>query len=344
MNKATMVVSVLVASACAIVAGCGNAPQAAQATDYSQPGHWVALPAAPDKPVDVFFLYATAWKKVDPSEPNLCAIDNPLMLVAAKQALARSGTAFETVGNIYAPYYRQADAVYCTSLPIDRQWEFFGGVPATDATAAFDYYIKHYNKGRPFILAAHSQGSAVTLTLLERYMKEHPDVYRRMIAAYAIGISVTPDYLARNPHLKFAESPDDTGVIISYNTEAPNFQGRNPVLWPGALAINPITWTRGEAPASAAENLGSNVLTPERTFVFQKGYADARVDKGRGVVVCGTPGVDNLYPSNALFPKGVYHSLDYPLYYYNLRQNAANRVAIFLKQRPEFAAPAANAK
>ena len=99
-----------------------------------------------------------------------------------------------------------------------------------DAFAAFDYYIKNYNNGRPFILASHSQGSNVMIFLLAEYMKEHPEVYKKMIAAYVIGYSVTDDYLAKNPHLKFAEGADDTGVIISYNTEAPSIPGKNPVV------------------------------------------------------------------------------------------------------------------
>ena len=53
-------------------------------------------------------------------------------------------------------------------------------------------------------------------------MKDHPEVYSRMIAAYVIGNPVTQASLDNNPHLKFATGPDDTGVIISYNTEAPN--------------------------------------------------------------------------------------------------------------------------
>ena len=92
--------------------------------------------------------------------------------------------------------------------------------------------------------------------ILAEYMKEHPDLYKRMIAAYVIGYSVTGAYLAQNPHLKFAAGPDDTGVIISYNTEAPGVNGENPVILPGGISINPITWTREKTLATATENLG----------------------------------------------------------------------------------------
>ena len=35
-----------------------------------------------------------------------------------------------------------------------------------------------------------------------------------------------------------------------------------------------------------------------------QGLADARVDLGKGVVICSTAPVDKLAPGNALFPKG----------------------------------------
>jgi hypothetical protein len=59
------------------LAACGNQ---IQATDYSKPEHWLSVPAAADKAVDVFYLYPTSWMKVNPGDPNICDIDNPLML------------------------------------------------------------------------------------------------------------------------------------------------------------------------------------------------------------------------------------------------------------------------
>ena len=306
-----------------------------QATDYAKSEHWLSLPASTEKPVDVFYLYPTVFQKADKNEPNICAIDNPSMLKNSKVAFAFQASAFETVGNLYAPYYRQADAVYNLALPLADQDKVIGGIPTTDAVAAFDYYIQNHNQGRPFILAGHSQGSNVLLFLLSDYMKAHPEVQDRMIAAYVIGYSVTPEYLAKNPHLKFAKGAKDTGVIISYNTEAPNVEGKNPVVLPGAMVINPITWTRGEKPATVAQSLGSIDMDSTGKMITLKNYADARVDKARGVLVCSSVDVDKLSPGNQVFPKGIYHSYDYPFYYYNLRENAANRTNIFLKERKQ---------
>ena len=72
-----------------------------------------------------------------------------MMLIGAKYAYSRQATAFECFANVYAPYYRQDDAVYTTALPPAEQAKIVGSIPKTDAMAAFDYYIKNYNHGRP---------------------------------------------------------------------------------------------------------------------------------------------------------------------------------------------------
>ena len=96
--------------------------------------------------------------------------------------------------------------------------------------------------------------------VLAEYMKAHPEYQQRMIAAYVIGFSITKEYLQANPHLHFAERADDTGVIVSWNTEgAANAGKKNLVVLPGAISINPLNWKRDETYAPAAENLGGYI-------------------------------------------------------------------------------------
>ena len=64
---------------------------------------------------------------------------------------------------------------------------------------------------------------------------------------------------------------------------------------------------------------------------FAERYADARIDKAKGVVICSTVDVEKLSPGNQVFPKGIYHHYDYLFYYFNLRENAANRTNKFFK-------------
>jgi hypothetical protein len=314
-----------------IISFAASVVSADDAVDYAKTQYWLSLPVTLTKGVDVFYVYPTAWQKVNASDPDICAIDNASMLKGSSLAFNRQATAFAPVANIFAPYYRQVDM----SPPADVRETLVAGIPTSDVTAAFDYYINYYNNGRPFILAGHSQGSNVLVNLLADYMGAHPDVYARMIAAYVIGYSVTSSYLAENPHLKFAEGAYDTGVIISYNTQAPDtVPGTNPVVLSGALAINPITWTRDETLAQASQNLGTIMLNPDGSVVLDSdgnflkvmNYADAQVDTAKGVLVCTTADENKYAPGNAYFGRGVYHSFDYPFYYYNIQENAANRV------------------
>jgi hypothetical protein len=322
---------IIMGFAAIIISGCkksNNTPAASTSVDYSQAAHWLSLPATVYK-ADVFYLYpTTSWTKNN-STSMICAIDDSAMMAGAAQAFTRQATAFDTAANVYAPYYRQDN-----SSP-DNRLNVIAGIPTTDATAAFDYYIRHFNQGRPFILAGHSQGANIVCNLLSGYLKSNPQVYARMIAVYVIGGPVTKAFLQANPHLKFATGPDDTGVIISYNTEASDFTGVNPVLYGEVgLVINPITWTRDETLADTTQGLGS--LFPNKAGVWVKipQYADARVDTVKGVLICSTADENKIAILDSLsgFPKGVYHSFDYPFYYYNIRQNAANRIQKFLNK------------
>lgn len=73
---------------------------------------------------------------------------------------------------------------------------------------------------------------------------------------------------------------------------------------------------------------------PDHSLTFQMvlHYADAQIDAAHGVLVCSAaeePFISSLQ-SLAGFPKGVYHSFDIPLYYYDLRANAQTRADKYL--------------
>ena len=337
----TLAIAALVGSA-VLAAPATAAP--VKPTDYRSRSHWLSLPgkSVKQKKVAVFYVYPTAYSRA-PGGPIYSAVDDPGMMRGAQMAFKRQATAFRTVGNVYAPYYRQIDAFYQLSQPFAQQKRNIAGIPSADVFAAFTYFLKHFDRGRPFILVGHSQGSAVLANLLAKYMKAHPDVYARMIAAYVPGYPIQRSYLQQHPFLKFARGAGDTGVVISWNTEAPTIAAPSPVVQPGAVAINPITWTRKQTEASAAQNLGSIELDPATggTPVLNangpikrfKNVADACVDTAKGVVVCST--IDSAAPpyfTPGGFPMGVLHTFDYPLYFFSVRANAANRAAHFFAE------------
>ena len=215
------------------------------------------------------------------------------------------------------------------------------GMPYDDMIAALDYYFDNYNEGRPFIIAGHSQGSALLKLALKNYFKDHSDYYERMVAAYLIGYSVTKDDLETYPYLKFATGETDTGVIISYNTEGPKnaeVNADNVVVLPNAISINPLNWKRDETYAPASENLGSltyNEETGELGLGDMK--ADAQVNVSRGVVITNATVIPmDEYSTKVaaeFFGPDGRHGVDYTYFYANIKDNVAKRVAAYLADR-----------
>lgn len=164
--------------------------------------------------------------------------------------------------------------------------------------------------------------------ILFNYMAEHPDVYKNMIAAYLIGCGITQAELDLNPHLKFAACADDTGVVISYNTEAPDVTALNAIVPEGSLVINPLSWTTDETPAPALLNTGS-LLTGKGKLEVRRQFADATINNQRGTLVCSTAPIAE-FGNPAPLP--TFHSYDYAFYYQNLRENAALRSERFMKR------------
>lgn len=78
---------------------------------------------------------------------------------------------------------------------------------------AFEYYINHYNKGRPFIIASHSQGSTHSMRLIKEYI-ENTKLAKQLVVAYVVGMPVPASYLNTPPCL----SPGQTGCICSWRT------------------------------------------------------------------------------------------------------------------------------
>lgn len=306
--------------------------------DYSQKSSWYQIPEI-TKDVDTFYILATEYMGFDEGAPNYAAMDEPEMVEGAPIQYAMNASAFEESTNVFLPFYRQSSLKYAGEV-----WRRDGngdaalsGIPYEDITAALDYYFKNYNNGRPFILASHSQGSAISKLVLKKYFKEHPEYYSRMVAAYVIGYAVTKDDLDANPHLKFASGESDTGVIISWNTEGKGNVENNVktcVLYPNAISINPLNWKLDGTYAPTSENLGSLMLNEEQTqFVIGDVGADAQVIPERGVILTNAQ-IEPMPPELAavateFFGPDGRHESDYTFYYNNIKANVAKRIATF---------------
>ena len=297
--------------------------------NYADPNNWMKQPKI-TKNVDTIFIYPTEY--IDDSEgaPTFADINEKLMRKPAQDTYLMQGTAYEDSTNVFVPYYRQLNMAAASKMTSQELEAALGSIPKKDVFAALDYYFENLNGGRPFILAGHSQGSGIQRFVLAEYMKAHPEYQKRMIAAYLIGYSITKDYLKANPHLKFAEKADDTGVIISWNTErSTNIGKKNIVVKPGAISINPLNWRRDETYASEAENLGGYIYNEKtKRLEIVPNAADAQLNVKRGVIITTTKVLSPI-PITTIFGPGSYHNGDYALYYNNIKENVAKRIAAY---------------
>ena len=265
-------------------------------------------------------------------DPDFAPLDNAEMLEGVKTNYPILANVYEDSTNVFMPYYRQAGMMYAANeaKKSGDPRTAFATVPYADITAALDYYFQNYNNGRPFIIAGHSQGSGIVSLVLKDYFKEHPDYYERMVAAYVIGFSITKDFLEENKHLKFATGESDTGVIISWNTEGPKNveqNASNVVLLPNAISINPLNWKLDETYAPASENLGSRVLNEKTSeYEIKDIGADAKVVLDRGSIVTNA---DTEPVGGDTFGPQSYHNGDYALFYNNIKDNVAKRIAAY---------------
>jgi hypothetical protein len=236
--------------------------------------------------------------------------------------------AFAAFANVYVPFCRQLEFNRALVALKDTPGDFHAmEVGAEDARSAFRHYLEEWNQGRPFILFGHSEGAMDWLHVMETEFRD-PDVARRLVAAYLIGIPIDPARLAATPHLKLAEGREDTGVIITYNTEAPEAAASLFTL-PGGACINPLNWRTDAEPAEASLNLGAVFFdysgTRTEPILELPAFCGAVVDPKRGALIVNLESPE-AYSAPDIMGEGIYHMNDVYFFLRNLAQNAQDRI------------------
>ena len=241
---------------------------------------------------------------------------------------------YEDNTRMYAPYYRQASLkVY--ELPKTEQEPYFA-IAYKDVSAAFSYYLKNENKGRPIILAGFSQGADMCYRLLQEYFGDKK-LYEQLVAVYAIGWPCTEEIINKYPQIKPAQSEKDFGVVIAFECEAPDVT--ETAIYPAgqkSFAINPLNWKTDDTYADKNLNLGAcftdySGAIKNETANFCGGYIDLK----RGVLKI--PDIKaNDYPSVVPFlPTGAYHVYDYQFFFRNLQKNVKDRLEAYIKNHEQ---------
>jgi DUF3089 family protein len=260
--------------------------------DYSDPKTWLCRPGGKDAcaidetttvvaadgrltretwaadakaPIDCFYVYPTI--STDPT-PNSDMNPDPAEQNVIKQQFAR----FAAKCQPYAPIYRQVTLVGLrrmlapgAAVTLDQ------GLQYDDVKDAWNYYLQHDNKGRGFVLVAHSQGSFILNRLIREEIDGKP-VQSRMLSAILLGTTIAvpkgKDVGGSFQHVPLCRSASQVGCVITYasfrSTIAPpanTLFGKVPDANMVAACTNPAALGGGSGELHAYLDVGGRTIT-----------------------------------------------------------------------------------
>lgn len=327
------VVGVLLSFVMAVVLlnGCGAAGSQggvdSEKIDYSVAENWVYSGIGDGKQVDLFLVCPC----VDMKDEYYMSMSDEKTKSNFAGALNMERGIYEDSARMYAPYYRQAAIKVYGLEPAEREPYLENAYH--DVSDAFSWYLEHENDGRPIILAGFSEGADMCYRLLEEYFGDN-ELYSRLVAVYAIGWPCTKELTDKYPQIKPATSAEDTGVVISFECEAPEVGGSFVVPEVcDATAINPLNWRTDSTPASKEENLGACFTDYSGEITMEvPALCGCYIDESRSALkVTDVEPAD--YPALVPgLPEGSYHIYDYQFFFRNLQENVKLRVQKYLEK------------
>lgn len=300
-----------------------------QKPDYSSLNYWAAHPLKWDpsdsipKPlrklkrdslVDVFFLHPTIYTgEIKDGKLNADIDDAYLNAKTDYSSILYQASVFNQHAKIYAPRFREAH--YSAYFPKDSAKATAAfDLAYEDVKKAFEYYLQHFNDGRPIIIASHSQGTTHALRLLKDYFENKP-LQKKLVAAYTVGMGIPKQYFSS---LKMCENETQTGCICGWRTFQKDFQPSYVIEEKGnSFVTNPLTWKTNNEYASKKMNKGSVLVKFNKVY---KKTTDAQIYAG--VLWVNKP----KFPWSFLYKTKNYHIADLNLYYMNIRENVEQRI------------------
>ena len=344
------------------------------APNYADVSHWFAHPSITSKvhvtpvgiagndawqngEVDVFFIAPTLnFSKLGWNAP----INHPSSTeLISELIMGGQASVFNSCCRIFSPKYRQA--TFYSFLGDKKNGRKALELAYEDCLAAFDYYMAHFNKGRPFFLAGHSQGALHTMRLLDDRI-EGTALVKQLVAAYPIGFWFPVDKFGTTlKTIHPAESPIDINCVVAYDTYLESggpikildkaeivYGGNQQVKWvrrnkKTPLGVNPLNWTRALTKVSETAHLGAVHLNMESEKKANWAGFLSEETLGLNCVGLSKPYLNEcaaeirkdgfLYVSNPknwafknmVMPGGSLHMSDFSLFYMNLRTNIEER-------------------
>ncbi len=326
-----------------LLTSCASVPKGtfvnnpSEAPDYSDTRNWAALPfrldsadALPlaswhdvqaDAAVDVFFIHPTTYVgKSGEKDWNAGIREEKVNLRTDKSTIRYQASIFNGAGKVYAPRYRQAH-LHCYYASQSMEAMKALELAYQDVSAAFQYYLDHYNQGRPFIIASHSQGTDHAKRIILEFIDEKP-IQHQLVVAYLVGFAVTDNNFKE---IKPCRYPEETNCFCSWRTFKEGYIPKK-IHFPdtNVVVTNPVTWDINKPESTKSEQLGAvlrNFYKVYPNLVETKIYKDLLwVNKPK-------------FPGSFLLSTKNYHIADYNFFYADVRQNAQDRVRAYFAKK-----------
>ena len=310
------------------------------APNYADLNHWAASPLKKDQAdqtpgglyqdnqekadADVFFVHPTTYtKEKGNSKWNADLSDQKLNKKTDKGSIRFQASVFNGAAKIYAPRYRQAHIyVFFNKKEENKAYAKKAlDFANQDVKTAFEYYLEHHNKGRPIIIAGHSQGTLHAVRLINDFFDGKP-LMEKLVASYLVGMPVRTNTFESLPA---CEEKDDIGCYTTWRSYQRGYLPKWHEANSNIVVTNPLSWT-----------IESNYIPMERNkgtvlFKFEDGVspgiADAQIYE------------DHLWVNKPKFKGSIfvtfknYHPADYNLFYVSIRENVILRVKKYLEKK-----------
>jgi hypothetical protein len=304
--------------------------------DYSNLQFWAAHPNKWDpsdtvplplvgeqmeKVADVFFLHPTTLTGARENGITNARIDDSIINYKTDfSAMLYQASAFNERARIFAPRYRQAHiGMYAEPDSISKYAAF--NLAYDDVKRAFIYYLENENKGRPIIIASHSQGTTHATRLLKEFF-DQKSLSKQLVCAYLVGMGVKKNEYVSIPVCKDSTS---TGCFVSWRTFRKDYNDGWATRTDTTIAVvNPITWKTTNEVADKTMQQGA-VL-----YNLRKVYTQTQSAQVEGSALWVS---HPKFPGSFLYRNKNFHAGDINLFYVDVRKDVTRKIEAFLKNR-----------